>query len=289
MPNPRFVDFFDPSPLQYTEAAAREALAMEQMRAQAQYTYQAQPNFWTSYWDSAQNMPVVFTPTNSLSGAYRVGVDSGGQIQSLAFTPPGLSWLEMPIGDSPANHDQANAGAPARPPVVEAPERTMLKRVPVEVQDLDLSHPRQVLAAAAEDLLGYMPLRQELRTPGSLKRALAKLEIEILDQTSVDRYKAQMTEHYRTAGKMKDPTWRLTKLGNYTQPVPEFVLQKAVEIKRELPAAAFYVDQLAVDPFLIVSLEPLKDWVVNAPSRALDPETAAYVEVWSEPKFESSL
>jgi hypothetical protein len=239
--------------------------------------YEAQSNFWTSYWDSAR------------LGAYSFGLDGGGQIQSVTVTNPRTGWFENVYATVMQDAGRSSGPSTAAGTVVEAPERTMLKRVPVEVQDLDLSHPRQALAAAAEDLLGYTPLRQELRAPGSLKRALAKLEIEILDQASVDQYKVQMAEHYWTTGKMKDPTWRLTKLGNYTQPVPEFVLQKAVEIKREVPAAAFYVDQLAVDPFLIVSLGPLKDWVVNAPSRALDPETAAYVEVWSEPKFESSL
>jgi hypothetical protein len=84
------------------------------------------------------------------------------------------------------------------------------------------------------------------------------------------------------------PTWRLMKLRSYTAPVPEFVLQKAIEIKRELPEAEFYVDQLAIDPFLIVSLVDLADWSTNK-DRKLDPETAAYVEVWSEPKFEATM
>lgn len=173
--------------------------------------------------------------------------------------------------------------------VVDEPSRTMLRRVPVEVQDLDLSDPRKKLAAEVEDLLGYTPLRKELRTPGTLLRVLAKLEIAILEQASVDKYKAQMVEHYRTANKMADPTWRLTPLKHYTQPVPEFVLQKAVEIKRELPEAEFYIDQLAVDPFLLVSLQSIPDYNRNTPSRKLDPETAAYVEVWAEPRFEAEM
>ena len=84
-------------------------------------------------------------------------------------------------------------------------------------------------------------------------------------------------------------TWRLTSLKNYAQPVPELVLQKAVEIKRELPEAEFFVDQLAVDPFLLVSLTGIPDYSRNTPSRNLDPETAAYVEVWAEPKFEAEM
>jgi hypothetical protein len=184
-------------------------------------------------------------------------------------------------------------GLPAEEPPtpVEAPERTMLKRVPVEVEAIDLNDPRKKLATEAEMLLGYMPLAKELHTPGMLKCALAKLEITILEEKSVFAYKKQMAEHYRTTDKLEDPTWRVTSLKEYTEQVPEFVLQKAVEIKRELPEAMFYVEQLAQDPFLIVTLEPLTDFVSHERTleRELDPETAAYVEVWSEPKFEAMM
>jgi hypothetical protein len=175
--------------------------------------------------------------------------------------------------------------------VVELPSREMLKRVPVDIKNLDLTDPRQKLATEAETLLGYTPLRQELRTPGMLKLVLAKLEISVLEQISVFAYKKQMVQHYSTSGKMLDPTWRITSLKNYGQQVPEFVLQKAVEIKRELPEAMFYVEQLAIDPFLIVTLKPLNDFVssYNTLKRVLDAETAAYVEVWSEPKFEATM
>lgn len=175
--------------------------------------------------------------------------------------------------------------------VVDAPSREMLKRVPVDTSNVDLTDARQALATEAEALLGYMPLRKELRMPGTLKRVLAKLEISILEESSVNAYKNQMAKHYSTSGKMVDPTWRLTALNEYSQPVPEFVLHKAIEIKRELPEALFYVEQLAIDPFLIVSLTELHDYMSmwNTLSRAIDPETAAYVEVWSEPKFEASM
>lgn len=172
--------------------------------------------------------------------------------------------------------------------IVEEPSRSMLKRVTVEVEELDLADPRQKLASEAEALLGYQPLRRELRAPGTLRRALAKLEITVFDEASVNRYKEQMADHYRTNNKMLAPTWRLTKLREYKQPVPEFVLQKAIEIKRELPEAEFYIDQLAVDPFLIVSLVEIADHAINC-ERELDSETAAYVEVWAEPKFEATM
>jgi hypothetical protein len=172
--------------------------------------------------------------------------------------------------------------------VVEEPSRSMLKRAGVEAGELDLTDEDQKLAIEAESILGYRPLGQSLQAPSMLCRALAKLEIEILDQASVNAYKAQMAEHYRTTNKMLAPTWRITPLEKYTEEVPKFALRKAVEIKRELPQAMFYIDQLAVDPFLIVTLKELPDYPANV-ERGLDPETAAYIEAWSEPKFEATM
>lgn len=173
--------------------------------------------------------------------------------------------------------------------VVEEPSRTMLQRTKVEIEEVDLSDPRRRLAVEAEALLGYTPLRKELKEPSRLRQVLAKLEIEILEEKSVDCYKKQMVDHYSSSGKMLAPTWRLISLSRYAKPVPEFVLHKAIEIKHELPEARFYIDELAVDPFLIVSLKELPDSTFNHPTRNLDGETAVYVDVWSEPSFEATL
>jgi hypothetical protein len=211
---------------------------------------------------------------------------------AFTITTSGTGWLSGDYATFTLGNELQTAalgGASGhRGKKVDEPSREMLKRVEVEVQDLDLTDPRQKLATEAEALLGYTPLRKELRTPGTLRRVLAKLEIAVLDEESVNQYKNQMVEHYRTHNKMLSPTWRVTRLREYTQPVPEFVLAKAVEIKRELPEAEFYIDQLAVDPFLIVSLAPVMDFMTNQ-KRNLDPETAAYVEVWAEAKFEAAL
>lgn len=190
-------------------------------------------------------------------------------------------FSQSPFGGS------GSLGKPEK--IVEEPSREMLTRVKVEADDVDLSDPRRKLATEAEALLGYTPLREELKAPGRLRLALAKLEIEIFDQKKVDSYKAQMADHYRTAEKMIEPTWRITPLSRYLKPVPEFVLAKAIEIKRELPEAHFYIDELAIDPFLIVSIVALTDFVVNQPSRRLDAEMAVYVDTWSEPKFEATI
>ena len=171
--------------------------------------------------------------------------------------------------------------------LVDAPNRDTLVRVPAPVIEPDAT-PRAALAVEAEALLGYKPLRVAVKAPGALRAVLAKLEIEVLDEASVNAYKAQMVQHYDTYKKMSVPTWRLTELRKYAQPVPEFVLRKACDIKRELPTAIFYIDQLAVDPFLLVSMTPITDFLTNQ-ARKLDLETQAYVEVWDEPKFEEVL
>ena len=167
----------------------------------------------------------------------------------------------------------------------------MLTRVPVV--SLDTADENFALAIEVEDLLGYTPLREHIKAPGRLQRALARLQIEVLDESSVDAYKAQMVLHYDTHNKMAQPTWRLTALADYALKIPLFVLSKAVQLKRELPEARFYVDHLAVDPFLIVCAGPNgddpQDHVVNVKTRDLDADTQAYIEVWSEPRFEAAL
>ncbi len=65
--------------------------------------------------------------------------------------------------------------------------------------------------------------------------------------------------------------WERLPLAEYQEEVPLYVLQKAVEIKKQLPAAEFYVEQRAEDPFLIVKCG----------------EREEYIEAWREPRFEA--
>ncbi len=67
--------------------------------------------------------------------------------------------------------------------------------------------------------------------------------------------------------------WERLPLAEYQEEVPLYVLQKAVEIKKQLPAAEFYVEQRAEDPFLIVTCG----------------EREEYIEAWREPRFEASV
>lgn len=68
--------------------------------------------------------------------------------------------------------------------------------------------------------------------------------------------------------------WTKVRYNDYAYQIPEFVLQTAIDIKKDLPDANLYIDQLTVanftvDPFLVVNYKQ-KDY---------------YVEVWNEPKY----
>lgn len=72
--------------------------------------------------------------------------------------------------------------------------------------------------------------------------------------------------------------WEATPLRGYSQPVPEFALEKARQIAKAAPNTNFYVEELKVqertaDPFLIA---------------ARGSETF-YIEVWDEPAFEADM
>ncbi len=76
-----------------------------------------------------------------------------------------------------------------------------------------------------------------------------------------------------------EKTWKLHPLSEYGEPVPEFALQTAVDIKKEFPDAEFYVCALEVnrvidDPFLVLR------------TRFGDEERDYYLEVWNESQFE---
>lgn len=71
---------------------------------------------------------------------------------------------------------------------------------------------------------------------------------------------------------VKTLVWTNTEIKNYQQPIPEFVLNKALQIKERVPSAQFFVEHLEEkhDPFLKVKHGNLD----------------LYIEVWDEPKFE---
>ena len=68
--------------------------------------------------------------------------------------------------------------------------------------------------------------------------------------------------------------WNPVPISNYPEPIPEFALQTAVDVKKACPEANFFIEELVVkkipDPFLVAELAGEK----------------YYLEVWNEPGFE---
>jgi hypothetical protein len=161
---------------------------------------------------------------------------------------------------------------------------------------------RMELAIKAETTLGYRRLKNEMtgtpETPvESIKElgvTLLALDIEVLDMPTVLRYQHEMvralnqefTDNLLAAGRthryftesygFASAKWETTGLSEYAEPIPEFVLSKAVQIKEKLPAVEFYVQHLnqpKEDPFLI----------------AKHGKEIYIVEVWQEPRFEGRV
>lgn len=150
---------------------------------------------------------------------------------------------------------------------------------------------QQELSQQAEKFLGYTVLSKHLgKIPQQLAKALAKLEIEILPPRAVFDYQCEK-------GRPSNPLWNLLEIDDddedisfdedfewvrgslrgYNKPVPEFVLHKAIQIKRAVPNVSLHIEFLASqpkpDPFLVATLN----------------NETFYVEVWDEPKFEGRM
>ncbi len=117
----------------------------------------------------------------------------------------------------------------------------------------------------AKSELGYKrPLKPEEKP---LHKALVKLAIAPFDRAVVTAYKASKEER----GFASSIVWSRKPLDKYEGMVPEFALQRALDIKKECPKAKFHVDALTKvpDPFLVVTLG----------------DEEFFVDVWMEPDF----
>jgi hypothetical protein len=177
-------------------------------------------------------------------------------------------------------------------PVPPKPEASIIKTS--ALPEVDMENERVSLALEAEDLLGYTPLRKDVKAPSRLHRVLAALDIQILDKDDVGSYKIKMQQHHQAIAtnenksrtKIVTVAWKMIPLKEYKKPIPEFVLRKCTQIKREIPEATFLVDELTreertVDPFMIVSLAGDK--------KTFDVDNMAYLEVWDEAEFEKTV
>ncbi len=144
----------------------------------------------------------------------------------------------------------------------------------------------------AEEVLGYTRPKPEETTQDLLQRALAELDITILDWRDVMTYQLEKRqeaerEQLKQAVIQEERPhwwssvgWRQTELEKYKGWVPDHVLLKAIQIKRRLPEVEFAVEALeqSRDPFLVAKIRKGSyDW------------QEYYVEVWNEPEFERRI
>jgi hypothetical protein len=117
--------------------------------------------------------------------------------------------------------------------------------------------------------------------------------IETLNAADVKKYQAELLKE-RTTEKFQQwlldpqlvfvgPGWDKIEIDKYREPIPEFVINKAIQIKRRLPEVRIFVEHLSEhpDPFLVVATKhPEYQYVYKE---------EFYVEVWEEPKFEGKI
>lgn len=162
-------------------------------------------------------------------------------------------------------------------PSLPKPSKDILQRVAIaDIEPVDDTDLRATLAVEAETLLGYSVLRREMKLTSPLAATLKELEIEPFSEQSVTNYMGEMTrfatQEARKANAYAYASWVHTSIAGYEKRFPEIAIQKACEIKRALPAAEIFIEELNIypDPFLVASLGGEK----------------FYIEVWDEPKFE---
>jgi hypothetical protein len=164
------------------------------------------------------------------------------------------------------------------------------------------------LAQQAEELLGYTALKTAVASDKAtdtkiLGRVLRSLDMEVLNVADVKAYQLQelrdltkkmfdkwmaTNEEVETWHRFNGPCWMTHKIEEYKQPIPSFVLNKAVQIKKALPDCEIFIHQLEAspDPFMVVRLTAEKqyDW-----GKHKETVEEYWVEVWDEPRFESRM
>lgn len=172
---------------------------------------------------------------------------------------------------------------------------------PVEF-DYSEESPLRSLAEDARDVLGYSVLETtasavKVDERGELRKVLDALEITPYTKESVDAYQEQrkdavnreaLTEFLKNEnahnGFYGAHIWDTTEIKEYKQPIPEYVLNKAVQIKKAMPQVGIFIQHLKIDPFLLVQTPNSKGqcsrWEYGE---------RYWIECWDEPKFEGHL
>lgn len=141
--------------------------------------------------------------------------------------------------------------------------------------DEPLSEERKTLAVKASKLLGYKTLERTI-PQSEVNEVFASLGFTPLNTDQVHRYERWYRKRHSGHFGWERVAWKIVPLHNYADPIPEFVLSRAVELKEKLPAAEFYVEfpereeRVLPDPFLVMIYKG----------------SSYFIEVWDEPKFE---
>lgn len=163
------------------------------------------------------------------------------------------------------------------------------------------------LAGDAEKVLGYSVLRESIDEPPETPRlahALGQLGIDILNKQDVITYMSErlcnrtlelLGEWSQRKPAVSDwgsgeyfmgPSWESTPIAKYKEAIPEFVINKAVQIKQALPECQIWIRHLTEDrdPFLEVTLGKANEY-----NSGKNGSERYFIEVWDEPKFEGRL
>jgi hypothetical protein len=158
--------------------------------------------------------------------------------------------------------------------LVGQPLREALTKLEIEVLDVEEVHKyqKQVL----EEIM-KRPVRLLDGTDFNFEEDDEEDEEEE-DDDEMDEDPNEEEEDFGPANKRSITVyWGWKGIARYQKPIPEFVLCKAVMLKREVPQVELFVEEVEKiqlkDPFLVAVLG----------------QERYYVEVWNEPKFEGRL
>ncbi len=143
---------------------------------------------------------------------------------------------------------------------------------------LERTNERIKRASLARLALGYKELSlavAEIRlrlTLADVEEGLREAGVQIFDNKEVGRYKSKISNDNWHTGE-----WATTLISEYDQPIPEFAIDIALQIKQTIPEAEFSIEHFVHwrtdDPFLSFKVPGVQRRFV--------------VEVWDEPDFEA--
>lgn len=171
-------------------------------------------------------------------------------------------------------------------------ETAEIKHLTLSSLDERFKKSRSTVITEAGHLLGYRLEKHDL-----LLEALKKLRIAPLNAEDVAAYKASKTtrkseitsrDSWGNTRRTTAHVWHITDISTFAGDIPEAVLSKAVEIKKEVPGAKFEIEHLVE----VVSEKREKKRERRLPDPflvAVMGKERIYIEVWDEPDFEKTL